>query len=235
MSYVGEIGKKITVEVTYKKSFKVYNPFCSPYNYSDNYIYTFEDFEGNVFVWKTGKAFIIEHVDEKGYCRNESIELGAKLLLTGTVKEHNEYKGIQQNVLTRCKYNVIENGISREEKIAAKQQSQLESIEEGDFVWSKMPYKQYKEHYSDCETVAGSYDAKNCTIDVIIRNGRLKNSGVRGMMYMNFTFKFSDGRMRTFKAVSEHNARMQLKKEFPDEYEEADLYNCRPYSEYKWF
>lgn len=233
MAHVGEVGKKITSEVVYKRFIKVYNPFCSPYNYTDTFIYFFEDENGNVLTWKTNALLSLDEVDQNGTCKPIAVNVGAKLILTGTVKAHTDYKGVDQTNLSRCKYKLVENGLTAEERRAQKQMKQLKSLEEGDFIWSKMPYKQYKEHYSDCETVADSYDAEIGTIDVIIRNGRLKNSGVRGMIYMNYTFKFANGRMRTYKAVNEHNALMQLKKDFPDEYEEADLYNCRPYSEYK--
>lgn len=52
-----------------------------------------------------------------------------------------------------------------------------------------MLYRRYKQHYADCETVFGSYDRRTKTIDVLIPEGRLKPSGVRGQSfkYMEFT------------------------------------------------
>ena len=47
----------------------------------------------------------------------------------------------------------------------------------------RMKYKAYKEHYSDCETVYDSYDKGNKSIEVIIPEGRMKNSGVRGKKF----------------------------------------------------
>ena len=52
-----------------------------------------------------------------------------------------------------------------------------------------MLYRRYKQHFSDCETVAGSYDKNHKTIEVMLPEGRLKQSGVRGksFKYMEFT------------------------------------------------
>ena len=85
--YLGEIGKKLTVNVTLKKSYEVYNNFASAYYTTTTYIHSFEDDDGNVIIWKT--ATFLEGDD--------------KFTLTGTVKEHSEYKGVKQTVLTRCK------------------------------------------------------------------------------------------------------------------------------------
>lgn len=52
-----------------------------------NYLYNFEDEDGNVYVWKTSK----------------DIDLNGMMEVKGTVKENGEYKGIKQTVLTRCK------------------------------------------------------------------------------------------------------------------------------------
>ena len=51
------------------------------------YLYSFKDEDGNEMVWKASKGV-----------RAESVST-----LTGTVKEHKEYKGKAQTVLTRCK------------------------------------------------------------------------------------------------------------------------------------
>lgn len=85
--YQGEIGEKITVEVkvTGNHTFSGY--------YGDTHIHTFEDVEGNVYVWSTA---------------SKSLEVGANLVVTGTIKDHKEYKGVQQTVLTRCKVKEAE-------------------------------------------------------------------------------------------------------------------------------
>ena len=54
----------------------------------------FEDDHGNILDWWTS-------TDVKA-------EVGNRVLLTGTVKSHNEYKGNKTTVVTRCKIKVIE-------------------------------------------------------------------------------------------------------------------------------
>lgn len=91
-NFVGIIGEKIEVSVTFFK----YNSIetVSPYTGMNEIfrIYTFIDNEGNHIVWKTtaGKDF----------------DIGDKLIIKGTVKDHNEYNGTKQTILTRpsCKY-----------------------------------------------------------------------------------------------------------------------------------
>ena len=48
----------------------------------------FTDEAGNTFIWYTGYKDYIQ---------------GNKYLLTGTIKKHNEFKGVKQTVVTRCK------------------------------------------------------------------------------------------------------------------------------------
>ena len=224
MAHVGEVGKKIQTEVTYKKSITVYNRFCSPYNYSDSYLHIFEDAEENELVWKTNSPMGIDtEIGDNSWAR-KPIPVESKLSISGTVKAHKQYKETDQTVLTRCKFSIIEMAMTEEEK--------KESLKEGDFVW-KMPYKQYKEHYSDCETLAGSYDRDEKTVKVIIRSGRIKNNGVRGQIFFNVTFKLSNGRIRCYKAVSERTARNQLVKDLPEE-KDAEIYRMEPYSYRRW-
>lgn len=244
MAHVGEVGKKIQTEVIYKKSITVYNRFCSPYNYSDSYLHIFEDAEGNELVWKTTSALSIQvpYTGKPGHHNFEDrkgnpidyapISVESKLSLSGTVKAHKQYKETDQTVLTRCKFSIIEMAMTEEEKMEKKAKEQKESLKEGDFVW-KMPYKQYKEHYSDCETLAGSYDRDEKTVKVIIRSGRIKNNGVRGQIFFNVTFKLSNGRIRCYKAVSERTARNQLVKDLPEE-KDAEIYRMEPYSYRRW-
>lgn len=52
----------------------------------------------------------------------------------------------------------------------------------------KMLYKRYKQHFADCQTVPGSYNEITKTIDVILPEGRMKPSGVRGQSYKYMHF-----------------------------------------------
>lgn len=52
-----------------------------------------------------------------------------------------------------------------------------------------MLYRRYKQHFADCETVVGSYNKENKTIYVLLPDGRLKPSGVRGKTFHYMEFK----------------------------------------------
>lgn len=83
--YVGEVGDKISKELKLG-SIGHYDTM-----YGTTYVYNFTDDDGNLFVWKTGN--IIE------------AKAGDKISIRGTIKEHNEYRGTKQNIITRCKVN----------------------------------------------------------------------------------------------------------------------------------
>jgi len=82
--YVGTPGEKIQIELTYVKFFHYDTMFGTIW------IHKFEDNNGNIFVWKTSKALT-------------DIKCSDNLKLKGSIKEHNEYKGEKQTILTRCK------------------------------------------------------------------------------------------------------------------------------------
>lgn len=78
-----------------------------------------------------------------------------------------------------------------------------------------MLYRRYKQSFADCETVAGSYNKSTKTIDVLLPDGRLKPSGVRGQTYhyMEFTgVEIATGRhvRCTIKATCRANAIKRL-------------------------
>lgn len=205
--YVGSIGAKVEAQVKLVGIHKYTTNFS--YYGETNYIYSMEDTEGNIFVWKTTSLL---DVTAKNGEDLDFIRKGDTMCIRGTVKEHNEYNGTQQTVLTRCKYRLIEHCTDR---IEAKVAEQMASLEKEDFIWD-MPYRQYKEHYADCETVAGSYNKEEGTIKVIIRKGRLVNSGVRGKHFAGYQFSNAEGKWVTYRAVSEENARKQMLKDFPE-------------------
>lgn len=228
MAYIGTVGQKIEVEVIYKKRFSYTTTFG--YRYIDRNVFKMEDAEGNCIVWNTtswieDKKF----VDDNGMCKN--IPEGSRLLVTATVKEHSEYKGTQQTLLNRPKFKLVELAKTEDEIRQEKVEAQKATLTDKDFIW-EMPYRQYKEHYSDCETIIGSYDphvdSQGCpqghaTIKVIIREGRLKNSGVRGQRFHTYKFQTECGEIVTYRAVCEENARKQMKKDFPNS-ENWELY-----------
>lgn len=84
----------------------------------------------------------------------------------------------------------------------------------------RMLYSRYKNHYSDCETVWDSYDKKSKTIEVIVPEGRMKPSGVRGQTFKHMMFvgiENDTGRQVKVwvKATCADNARKQLKMYYP--------------------
>lgn len=225
MAYIGEVGKKINIRVTYKKSFDYVDRKYSYYG-TTKYIHNFVDDDGNQIVWKSGNP--VEYIENDEY---KFIPVGSIVELSGTVKEHGIYKEEQQTVVQRCKFNLVQRGKTKKEIQKDRANEQMESLGENDFVW-EMPYKQYKEHYSDCETICGSFDrhensrgisTRKATIKVIIREGRLKNSGVRGKHFYGFIFETDKGTHVGYRAVCEQNARKQMKKDFPNS-ENFELY-----------
>lgn len=79
--YVGEVGKRMEFTVTVKKVLK----FESRFGVTKFHI--MEDEDGNNLVW---------------YASNEQLDEGETYKLKATVKEHKEYNGEKQTVLTRC-------------------------------------------------------------------------------------------------------------------------------------
>lgn len=85
--YIGTVGEKIQKELKLNKAI-VYETHYTYYG-ETNYIYLFEDTEGNIYKWNTSKDL------EK----NE----GDTITIKGTIKAHEEYNNQKQTVLTRCK------------------------------------------------------------------------------------------------------------------------------------
>jgi hypothetical protein len=219
-NHIGSIGAKVSAEVTLDNIFQ-YEDFKYSYYGTTHYTYIMQDADGNVLVWKTTSCLMIwDEVKQD----NDIIRKGDTLVISGKVKEHTEYKGVKQTVLTRCKYSLVSHAPTQEELDAQMAEEQKQSLKEGDFIW-EMPYRQFKEHYSDCETVAGSFDrhldpwgrpVREATIKVIIRDGRLKSSGVRGKRFYRFWFTTDHGTEVCYRAVCEENARKQMLKEYPN-------------------
>ena len=79
--YVGEIGDREIFELTIQKAIGL----DGMYGHSTMHI--MEDTVGNVFVWNTA---------------SKTLEVGKTYKMKGTVKDHREYRGVKQTVLTRC-------------------------------------------------------------------------------------------------------------------------------------
>ena len=83
-AYAGDVGDKITTEATLTG----YSMFDGDYGVM--YVYNFKDVQGRVLVWFTSKALT-------------AVNEGDTITIKGTIKKLNDYKGIKQTVLTRCK------------------------------------------------------------------------------------------------------------------------------------
>ncbi len=83
-NHIGTVGERITATVTFDHSASF-----DGYMGRTTYIYTFIDPDGNILVWKT-QAW-------------KHLAKGDEVQITGTIKEHSEYKDQKQTVLTRCK------------------------------------------------------------------------------------------------------------------------------------
>lgn len=92
-NYFGNIGDKISIEVELVKT------ICYESVYGSGYFHLFSDSEGNIFKWSTNKSLNLSD--------GSRIQDGSKLLLKGTIKDHEEYRNQKQTTITRCKYSLI--------------------------------------------------------------------------------------------------------------------------------
>ena len=79
--YVGKVKERITIQVATARLVTSWET-----DYGVTYLYKFVDQSGNVFVWRASR----------------SVEVSDGMIIKGTVKEHSEYDGVKQTVLTRC-------------------------------------------------------------------------------------------------------------------------------------
>lgn len=80
--HFGEVGDRLKLVLTVTYVFEYSG------NFGPSFKHIFLSSSGHTFTWTTGTT---------------QLERGAKYVVTGTVKEHTEYKGTLQTVLTRCK------------------------------------------------------------------------------------------------------------------------------------
>jgi len=102
--HVAKVGDKVTANV---KSAKLLTGWETQWGIT--YLYEFITEDGNVLVWKTGKSLDLEDVAK----------------VSGTVKAHNEYNGVKQTELTRCK---VEAPKPTKEEIAKAQAETKEAF-----------------------------------------------------------------------------------------------------------
>lgn len=81
-NYIGNVGDKVTLELTQVACFAFDTKF------GISYVNKFKDADGNIVIWKTSYRVAND---------------GEKVTLKGTIKEHNEFRTEKQTILTRCK------------------------------------------------------------------------------------------------------------------------------------
>ena len=106
------------------------------------------------------------------------------------------------------------SGMTKEEWLELKRHQQLEeAVTSGAFLY-ETKYSAYKEHYADCDTLINSYNESTRTVVVIVPEGRMKASGVRGRKFASYLFYTTDKKhCRCKYAVSSENALKQLARE----------------------
>jgi len=96
--YIGEVGKRLKglkLTITFETEFCYHK---GSWDERVSFFYTMVDEQGNIFTWKASSPIGIV-IDDKW----NHLGKGDTVVLDGTVKEHKEYKGDKQTVLTRCK------------------------------------------------------------------------------------------------------------------------------------
>ena len=84
--FIGDVGKKLSVKAVFEKEFS----FESCFAYTPTTVYVLKFKVGNnTVVWKTST--------------HNTLEEGKTYTVSGTIKEHKEYRGDKQTVLTRCR------------------------------------------------------------------------------------------------------------------------------------
>lgn len=233
--FVAQPKEKIQITAIYTN----WKTFKSSFGYNQIiYIHSFKDEAGNCITWKTSNDVIVDLIKPNGNKITRPASKGSIIKITATVKGNDNYKGTDITTIIRPKFELIEDGAKIEQQNMLKvqeekqqrKQAQLESIGENDLVWV-MSYKRYKEHYADCETIIDSFDAGvdekghykyPASIKVIIRDGRLKPSGVRGQRITEHNLVNEKNERITIRAVCISNAIKRANKEYPNHIWEED-------------
>lgn len=141
--YYGEVGQKIEIEVTYTGCFTI----DTAYGYLT--FYKFDTDDGAHLIWKTS-----------GNLGGESIQIleDDRITIKATIKDHREYKGIEQTELQRVK--VTKGGVkmcnvatTHEEWVEVKKAQKTMSNEEYDRFLRKLYIKKNAE---ECEKIMES-------------------------------------------------------------------------------
>lgn len=107
--WVAEPKKRLDLELTLVRDYSYErHAYRSNYYTETAHVYTLADADGNCYVWKTASCLEREHEDEDGSIESVVAEPGDKVRMRATVKEHSEWKGVKQTVITRPKVEEVE-------------------------------------------------------------------------------------------------------------------------------
>ena len=238
---------RIEMVVTMTADFTYEAPcYGAPWRNETRHIYKMTGEDGRVFVWKTSSSmgkFVrvpdlkVANFTDKDGCpmvwhkahKGDIIRIKATEGSTGTYKGEIETEISRVTVLDwifKTETEDEKRARIASEKAAAKK-ALLDSVKDGDEIIT-MTYARFKKHYADCETVPDSfrYDKTedgwrkgDGIIDVIVRAGRMKNSGVRGEHFKTYWVRFvdTDGieKSQGYYAVSYGNAEKRCMKDYP--------------------
>jgi hypothetical protein len=87
-SYVGEVGKRVTLELTLTRT------HSWDTDWGTQVLYSFIDADGNVLVWKTSGDGL-----QGG---SDAVEVGDSVQLKATIKAHDEYRDVKQTKIARA-------------------------------------------------------------------------------------------------------------------------------------
>lgn len=104
--WVSEPKKRIDLVLTLVNDYVYESCGYSYYDDGERHIYTLRDEAGNCYVWKTSN--LLAYRDAETSLNDVIAEIGDRVEMKATVKEHSEYKGAKQTVITRPKVNRIE-------------------------------------------------------------------------------------------------------------------------------
>ena len=93
---------RVELDLTLVREYSYDRPAYA-YGTETAYIYTFADDNGNCYVWKTTGILRIESMDQDGVWETEIAKVGDRVSMRATIKEHSEYRGTRQTVITRPK------------------------------------------------------------------------------------------------------------------------------------
>ena len=105
-NFVGNIGDKIQFDI---KTWNIISNFETAYG--TTFIYKFTDNKNNIYVWFTNsRPDNKEYIDENGTYKYRTCDLKT---IKGTIKDHKDYNGEKQTILTRCNFIVTGKQIGR--------------------------------------------------------------------------------------------------------------------------